>query len=98
MTNDKEVELNGWIVFGIVLMLACILVTPPAWAVEGQTESKTETLIKGLDGGTNEAYSHKVIEKVQMALKEKGLYQGEVSGELNDATMNGSASSGKLTT
>jgi peptidoglycan hydrolase-like protein with peptidoglycan-binding domain len=80
--------MNGWIVFGIVLMLACLLVAPPAWAVQGQTEPKTVTLVKGLDGGTYERYSSAVVEKVQTALKEKGLYQGEVNGELDEPTMN----------
>lgn len=79
--------MNGWIALGAVVMLACLLVTPPAWAAPGQTETKTVTLIKGLDGGTYEPYSPAVIEKVQTALKEKGLYQGEVDGELDESTM-----------
>jgi peptidoglycan hydrolase-like protein with peptidoglycan-binding domain len=44
-------------------------------------------LIRGLDGGTYKPHSPAVVEKVQTALKEKGLYQGEVIGELDEATM-----------
>ncbi len=79
--------MSGWAIFGTALMLACLLVAPPARAGQGQTGSKTVALIQGLGGGTYEPYSPAVIEKVQIALKEKGLYSGEANGELDEATM-----------
>jgi peptidoglycan hydrolase-like protein with peptidoglycan-binding domain len=80
--------MKGWILIGVVLMTACLLLAPPALAVQGQMETKTVTLIKGLDGGTYEPYSPDVIEKVQASLKDTGFYAGEINGELDEATMN----------
>lgn len=80
--------MNRLIVLAIALVLMCLVVAPPVFAVPEQKERETVTLITGLDGGTYEPYNPAVIEKVQTALKEKGIYQGEVTGQLDEATMN----------
>ncbi len=73
---------------GLLMLLGCPLWSP---LVRGQAEEAKEkkqvTLIKGLDGGLYEPYSAAVVEKVQAALKDKGLYTGEVNGQLDEDTM-----------
>ena len=44
-------------------------------------------IITGLDGATYEAYMPSIVKKVQQALKDKDLYNGEVNGKLNKTTM-----------
>ena len=45
-------------------------------------------MIRGLDGGTYENYYPSVVKKVQMALQEQGLYDGPISGVLDEMTSN----------
>jgi hypothetical protein len=61
--------------------------TPSAWAVQEQAETKRVSLIKGLDRGTYKPYNPDVMEKVQSTLKEKGLYQGKANAEIDEPTM-----------
>src|SRR6476620_2544474 len=44
-------------------------------------------LIAGFDGGSYEPYRPKAIERIQRALKVRGLYDGPVNGVLNKPTM-----------
>jgi hypothetical protein len=45
-------------------------------------------LIAGLDGGLYEPYRQTAIERVQMALRDRGLYEGPMNGVLDRPTMN----------
>ena len=45
-------------------------------------------MIKGLDGGTYENYYPSVVKNVQTALQSQGLYDGPISGVLDEATSN----------
>ncbi|HAD74452.1 MAG TPA: hypothetical protein DCG16_01635 [Gemmatimonadetes bacterium] len=45
-------------------------------------------MIKGLDGGTYENYHPSVVKNVQTALQSEGLYDGPISGVLDEATSN----------
>lgn len=58
--------------------------------VLGQTqpgETKSVTLVRGLDGGDYEPYAPSVVERVQQALQTQGLYSGAIDGILGEATM-----------
>lgn len=44
-------------------------------------------LIAGFDDGLYEPYAHAVIERVQRALRDRGLYGGPVNGVLDKPTM-----------
>jgi hypothetical protein len=44
-------------------------------------------LIAGLDGGLYEPYRHATIERVQKALRDRGLYAGPMNGVLDRPTM-----------
>lgn len=44
-------------------------------------------LIEGLDGGLYQPYKPSVVRRTQEALKQKGLYAGEVDGVFDEATM-----------
>jgi hypothetical protein len=46
-----------------------------------------DQLIKGLDGSLYEPYGRTVIERVQKALRDRGLYAGRVNGILDRPTM-----------
>lgn len=63
------------------------MVAPQICAAQEPDNTNAVVLIQGLDGGSYEPYSPAVVEKVQGALKDKGLYQGEVNGKLDEATM-----------
>jgi hypothetical protein len=52
------------------------------WAKEFEGQ-----LIEGLDGNLYEAYARPVIEHVQKALNDRGLYNGPVNGVLDRPTM-----------
>jgi hypothetical protein len=52
------------------------------WATEFPGE-----LIAGLDGAIYEPYRRRTVERVQAALKERGLYAGPVNGILDRPTM-----------
>ena len=45
-------------------------------------------MIRGLDGGTYENYYPSVVKNVQMALQDQGLYDGPISGVLDETTLN----------
>ena len=45
-------------------------------------------MIRGLDNGTYENYYPSVVKDVQMALQDQGLYNGPISGVLDDMTVN----------
>ena len=45
-------------------------------------------MIRGLDDGTYENYYPSVVKDVQMALQDQGLYNGPISGMLDDMTVN----------
>ena len=45
-------------------------------------------MIRGLDDGTYENYYPSVVKDVQMALQDQGLYNGPISGVLDDMTVN----------
>lgn len=45
-------------------------------------------MIRGLDDGTYENYYPSVVKDVQMALQAQGLYNGPISGMLDDMTVN----------
>lgn len=45
-------------------------------------------MIQGLDGGTYENYYPSTVKNVQTALQEQGLYNGPISGVLDDMTVN----------
>ena len=45
-------------------------------------------MIQGLDGGTYENYYPSVVKNVQTALQSEGLYDGAISGMLDEATLN----------
>lgn len=64
----------------IALIVALLLVAMTGAAVAAD-------LVEGLDGGEYEAYKPSVIEKVQTALQQKGLYEGDIDGRLSEATM-----------
>lgn len=78
--------MGGWILLGIVLLLACLL-AKPAWLAPMPTECARTRWIRGLDGELHELCSPAVIEEVQKALKEKNLYSGDANGELDMPTM-----------
>jgi hypothetical protein len=52
------------------------------WAKEFEGE-----LIGGLDGGLYEPYRAAIVERVQKALRDRGLYAGPVNGVLDRPTM-----------
>ena len=68
----------AWIV---ALLLALVFVTALL------AQDKPVTLIMGLDGGDYEPYAAATVIKVQEALTAVGLYTGEISGKLDDETM-----------
>lgn len=48
---------------------------------------KEGTLIRGVDGGEYDPYAVSTVQEVQQALTSKGLYNGPISGVLDQATM-----------
>ena len=50
-------------------------------------EGRPFKVVEGLDGATYLAYRPALVNKIQEALKAKGLYGGEVNGVLDQATM-----------
>ena len=69
---------------------------PAATAVEGAlgtpqwagAKGSGWIMIQGLDGGTYENYYPSVVRNVQTALQAEGLYDGPISGVLDEATSN----------
>ncbi len=77
----KKLNYLGMILCGL------LVVSGPAIA-QNQMEGEDEVqLIKGLDGGLYEPYLPSVVEEVQTALTNEGLYQGEIDGVLDNETM-----------
>lgn len=76
--------MNRSIVLLLALATTLFLLAPNS--AQSQ-ETKEVPMITGLDGGTYEAYDPALVERVQQALREKGLYQGEVNGVLDQETM-----------
>lgn len=70
------------------LFLAANIYAVPQQRQETQATQQNDQmeLVTGLNGAPYEAYEPKVIREVQQALKDRGLYQGEVNGVLNEAT------------
>lgn len=85
-TQRPEESRGGAAVLSLVSMMLLALTVVPATSVMG-TPEQASSLVEGLDGGEYEAYKPSVIEKVQRALQEKELYEGEVDGRLDEATM-----------
>jgi len=77
-----------WATYGIILGLAGMMLAPSMEARVQETQPAMEVpLVRGLDGGYYEPYSPDLIESVQGGLKIWGLYEGEVNGILDQATM-----------
>ncbi len=51
-----------------------------------QGEGRPVQVIEGLDGASYLAYKPALVKKVQEALKATGLYNGEIHGDLDQAT------------
>jgi peptidoglycan hydrolase-like protein with peptidoglycan-binding domain len=69
-----------------------VTIAPTAFAAPKSVEHATSdtkqiAVVTGLDGATYEAYLPSTIKQVQQALKDKGMYSGEVNGVLDKATM-----------
>ena len=76
----------------LLLVLLLFLFAAPVLDASQQAaeEARIETqqvLIKGLDGGEYQPYHPALVNRVQEALKTAGLYQGEISGKLDEETM-----------
>ena len=72
---------------GFSALLAVLLLLPYPSLAQDDRNKEQVTLVKGLDGDYYEPYKSSVIREVQVALKEKGFYKGEVNGVLDDNTM-----------
>lgn len=76
--------------FLVVIAFVLGLTVGAAWVAAQELnnpEHEAKILIKGLDGGDYEPYKASLITLVQEALKKEGSYSGEVSGTLDEATM-----------
>lgn len=74
-TGTRRREMKHWIILVAALALVCLLVVPNVCAAQAPKDAKTVALIMGLDGGAYEPYSPAVVEKVQSALKGKGMFR-----------------------
>jgi peptidoglycan hydrolase-like protein with peptidoglycan-binding domain len=77
-------DLSRGLLFGL---LAALLLAVFPGGTAAQEPEKAVTLIRGLDGGMYEPYSPALLSKVQEALRAEGLYSGETTGVLDEATM-----------
>jgi Putative peptidoglycan binding domain len=57
------------------------------WEQTVWVAGKEGKLVRGLDGGEYDPYAVSTVQQVQQALKSEGLYDGPVSGILDQATM-----------
>jgi peptidoglycan hydrolase-like protein with peptidoglycan-binding domain len=73
--------------FALFVATVCLWSVLPARAAAPQEQSEAITFVKGLDGGDYLPYKATVVQKVQEALKQEGLYAREVNGELDEPTM-----------
>lgn len=58
-----------------------------SWEDTVWVEGKEGKLIRGLDGGEYDPYAPSTVQQVQQALQSQGLYDGPISGVLDEATM-----------
>jgi hypothetical protein len=73
--------------YGAQFLFVCSLMAGWPGSLSLAQEPSEAVLVEGLDGGTYEAYKPAIITQVQEALKARGLYQGDVNGELDEETM-----------
>lgn len=81
-------QIARWAVLMSVSFALVYVPSTQAQQQEAEKDKKKEVqLIKGLDGGDYMPYKPSVIRRVQEALQKLGLYQGEVTGQLDEETM-----------
>src|SRR5262245_23152569 len=75
-----RIKIGRILIVTLIVMSNCSLAKVSAQEFTGE-------LITGLDGVLYEPYQPKTIERVQVALKARGLYEGPVNGVLDAPTM-----------
>ncbi len=75
------------LLLALLLFLFAAPVLNANQAAEKARSQTEQVLIKGLDGGEYQPYHPALVTRVQEALKTAGLYQGEISGKLDEETM-----------
>lgn len=71
----------------VCLLILVVFATVSEPAPGLPQDNQTVRPIRGLDGEIYPAYKPTVIERVQRALQDRGLYQGPVNGILDKPTM-----------
>ena len=63
----------------LFVILAYLLFTPHVAALAQEPQGE-QVMVKGLNDATYQAYSMAIVEKAQKALKDEGLYAGDLNG------------------